>query len=64
MENLPEGYGIAEVIELHVPQLEGELTPGGDSTKIALIFIKNVEKMSPADVTKNKGHSAILSGCI
>ena len=24
MENLPEGYGIAEVIELHVPQLEGE----------------------------------------
>ncbi|MFB2015973.1 16S rRNA (guanine(527)-N(7))-methyltransferase RsmG, partial [Shigella flexneri] len=23
-ENLPEGYGIAEVIELHVPQLEGE----------------------------------------
>ena len=24
MENLPEGYAIAEVIELHVPQLEGE----------------------------------------
>ena len=23
-ENLPEGYAIAEVIELHVPQLEGE----------------------------------------
>lgn len=54
MENLPEGYAIAEVIELHVPQLEGE-RHRGDYAKIELILSKMWKNVA-RECYKNKGH--------
>ena len=54
MESLPEGYDIVEVIELHVPRLEGERHLVVIKPKSSQFLSKNVEKMWPAHVTKIK----------
>lgn len=55
MENLPEGYAIAEVIELHVPQLEGE-RHRWLLRQNRVNFYQKCGKNVARECYKNKGH--------